>query len=199
LVQVFSDVVDLNRDEVPRNEHSEIVPYTHGIVSLVDRGEITAFTTLQDHPTRRPVQRGLAWATNRKILETHGFYDALILGSGDRSMAFAAYGHFEDLMRSVYMNEVQKKHYLRWAARFNESVSGRIGYVPGRLYHLWHGDIQNRGYDQRYKMFSNFGFDPENDIKIGPNGAWQWARPRAELANFLAQYFVSRDEDGDGK
>ena len=40
-----------------------------------------------------------------------------------------------------------------------------------------------------------FDFDPEADLRIGPNGAWHWARPRPELEHFLAQYFVSRNED----
>jgi hypothetical protein len=196
-VQLFSHAVDLNADEVePRNEHVVISPSARGIVSLKEIDEKQAFTIPQDNPKARRGIRGLAWAGKRNIIDEHGFYDTLIIGSGDRAMAYAMYGRFNDLMHSLCMNEVRKKHYLRWADPFFKTVRGRVGYVPGTIYHLWHGEIENRRYATRHNMLSKFGFNPEIDIRIASSGAWEWARPRAELASFLAQYFVNRDDDG---
>ena len=44
-------------------------------------------------------------------------------------------------------------------------------------------------------LFAGFGFEPDADLVVGPNGAWQWARPRPELENFLVNYFIGRAED----
>jgi hypothetical protein len=196
-VQLFSDVVDLSADEVePRNEHVVISPSACGIVSLKETDEEQAFNIPQDNLKTRRGIRGLAWAGKKKIIDEHGFYDTLIIGSGDRAMAYAMYGRFDDLMHSLCMNEVRKKHYLRWADPFFKVVRGRVGYVPGTLYHLWHGEIENRRYATRHNMLSDFDFNPDTDIRIGSSGAWEWARPRGDLASFLAQYFVNRDEDG---
>lgn len=195
VAQLFSDMVDLTFEEVgPRDEHTGMSPSAQGIVALNETGE-NAFVISSSDPSVRPVLRGLAWAARTKLLKEHGFYDACIIGSGDRSMAYALFGRFDEVMRSMSMNEIQQKHYLRWAVPFHEAVGGRIGYVPGRVYHLWHGDIQNRRYDERHKMLK-YNFDPEKDVEIGPNGAWTWARPRTELAEVLSRYFVSRDDDG---
>lgn len=197
VVQLFSEVVDLNSNEVaPRSGPADNFLTTQGIVRLKDNDEKKAFTIRVNNPTTRSVARGLAWAANRKTLEEHGFYDASIIGSGDRCMAYAMYGRFDDVMHALYMNEVQKENYIRWAARFHETVRGRVGYVRGRLFHLWHGNFQSRGYDERHKALLKYNFNPEKDIEIGPNGAWKWARPRTELADFLLRYFESRDEDG---
>jgi hypothetical protein len=196
-VQLFSDMLDLSYNEVePAATHALASPSARGIVSLHQTGESNAFVIPAANPHARPASRGFAWAGKRAILEQHGFYDACIIGAGDRCMAFAMYGRFDDVMRSMSMNEIQQKHYLGWAVPFHEAIGGRIGYVPSRVYHLWHGDIKNRNYSDRHKLLSKFDFDPELDIKIGCNGAWQWARQRTDLANFLKQFFESRTEDG---
>jgi hypothetical protein len=196
LVQLFSDVVDLSSDQaIVRGGHAHVASSGYGLVYLTTSEDKNAFAILQDKPSIRPVSRGLAWAAKKSILDQHGFYDALIVGSGDRSMAFAMYGRFEEVMKSLCMNGKQRTHYMQWAAPFHEVVRGRVGHITGRLYHLWHGDIEHRGYDQRYRLLSEFEFDPEADIKVGSNGSWEWARKRPELAEFLKGYFASRNEE----
>ncbi len=78
---------------------------------------------------------------------------------------------------------------------FHKSVAERFGHLPGMIYHLKHGALKNRQYLARHEQLAGFGFDPEFDIRIGPNGAWHWARPRPDLEAFLRDYFVSRAED----
>ena len=196
VVQLFSDMRDLSCNEAePGAADALASPSAQGIVSLHQTGQSNAFVIPAANPHARPVSRGFAWAGKRSILERHGFYDACIIGAGDRSMTFAMYGRFDEVMRSMSMSAIQQKHYLRWAVPFCEAIGGRIGYVPGRVYHLWHGDIKNRNYSDRHKRLSKFDFNPELDIKVDCNGAWQWARCKPELENFCARYFVSRDED----
>jgi len=197
VVQLFSDLLDLKRDEHGVSSKHEFAPAsTQGIVSLHEARHSDTFVIPSKSPSVRPVQRGIAWAAKRTLLEKHGFYDACIIGSGDRAMAFAMYGRFDDVMCSLAMNDAQRNHYLRWAIPFHQSIAGRMGHVPGRIYHLWHGDIKDRNYSDRHQLLSKFDFDPVSDIRIGTGGAWRWAQPKPELASFLRRFFESRTEDG---
>jgi hypothetical protein len=187
VVQLFSELYDLDPDEagIPGRIESAS-PTGIGIVSLNTNNRLRA----QDFAPRttvhvRNASFGLAWAARRSLLDSHGFYDAMIVGSGDRSMVCAMYGRFDDAVRSLNLNDKRRDHYLRWAFPYHADVQGRVGYVPGRLCHLWHGDLQHRGYLERHRQMAAFVFDPETDIKIAPNGAWDWASRRPELTGFL--------------
>jgi hypothetical protein len=72
---------------------------------------------------------GLAWAARRELLDQHGFFDACIIGGGDRAMASAAYHCFDELMKSHSMNKRQQDRYVGWAKPFYESVRAEIGYT----------------------------------------------------------------------
>ncbi len=139
---------------------------------------------------------GLAWAARRDILDAHGLYDACILGSGDRALLCAAVGRFNDCTAAIRMNARQVEHYLCWARRFHQAVDGRLGFLEGEIYHLWHGELHNRRYRERHEDFAAFGFDPFTDIVLGPGGAWQWSGTKPHLRQFFLNYFANRREDG---
>jgi hypothetical protein len=139
---------------------------------------------------------GHAWAVQRAAVEQSGFYDAMILGSGDFAMAMAAVEHHDDIVRSYGMNASQAKHYLTWAKKWRQAIHGSIGVVAGGLRHLWHGHMEDRGYGRRYASFTQFAFDPYTDIKVGANGGWCWSSDKPELHAYCRKYFESRKEDG---
>ena len=141
----------------------------------------------------RPKQLGFAWAGKRALLRDHGFYDAAILGGADGLMFLAMHGLFEEAIDRSSLNKVCEDHYLRWAEPFHEAVAQRVGYIPGKIYHLWHGDRANRKYRDRYRSLRNF--DPYADIFLAGNGAWQWKDPQSELAQSAKNYFLERLED----
>ena len=120
----------------------------------------------------------------------------MIAGGGTRAMVGAIYGDFDKIIEAAQFNNTQRNHYLKWARPFHRAIDTRVDYVAGRLYHLWHGDIENRNYAGRHRGLVDSGFDPAVDIVIGRNGAWQWAAPKPEIERFLANHFVSRAEDG---
>ena len=56
---------------------------------------------------------GFAWAARRNVVEDLGLYDALVLGCGDKAMASAAYGRFEDTIDVYRLGEAHAKQYRR--------------------------------------------------------------------------------------
>jgi hypothetical protein len=139
---------------------------------------------------------GLAWASRRELLEKHGFYDACILGSGDRAILYAALGQFGHAANALRMNARRFEHYLAWARPFFESVHGQVGHIHGRLFHLWHGERNNREYRERQRLLEEFDFDPYTDIAIDPTGCWRWNSDKPDFHRSIRNYFQSRKEDG---
>jgi hypothetical protein len=135
---------------------------------------------------------GLAWAGRRAVLQRHGFYDAGIVGGGDRAMACAAYGCWQGLEQTHRMNLAQQRHYRNWAEPFFASVRGRVGYVEGSVCHLWHGTIQSRGYRSRFEGLAPFGFDPYTDIALDARGCWRWSSPKPALHEYVRRYLEVR-------
>ena len=139
---------------------------------------------------------GLAWAGRRDLLDRHGLYDACIAGSGDKANACGALGRPDDAIAAHRMNSRRAQHYLAWATAFSDSVQGSVGYVPGRVFHLWHGDLENRRYAERPSWLE--GFDPFTDIALDRNDCWRWCSDKPGLHTILRSYFESRLEDGNG-
>ena|SRR5438093_6393950 len=147
-------------------------------------------------PLEQRTSPGLAWAGRRDVLAKHGVYDACILGSGDRAILCAALGQFDYIARALRMNRRRLEHYLTWAEPFFESVHGRIGYLQGRIFHLWHGDRNDREYRERQALLEKFEFDPYTDIAVDGNGCWRWNSDKPDLHESVKRYFESRNEDG---
>ncbi|HET9415494.1 MAG TPA: hypothetical protein VFO74_15390 [Pseudolabrys sp.] len=189
VVQLYSELVDLG-PEGYRSSIQYVPPSGHGIVSLGLKQ--------QNAPTEGDVRfslPGLAWAARREILEEHGFYDAMIIGSGDSSIFHAMHGRFDHELGRRLLTKAHEEHYLMWARPYHRTVRGKVSNVAGRICHLYHGKFVNRRYRSRHDLLAGLGFDPDLDLRIGANGAWHWARPRPDLEDFLQKYFLSRAED----
>lgn len=142
---------------------------------------------------------GYAWAARRELLESHGHYDACVIGGGDHFIAHAACGDWTSRCFdwSVGVGSLHHRHFERWAERFFEAVRGRIGFVPGRLLHIWHGSWKSRRYTSRHRHLMSLDFDPDRDIAIGNDGCWEWSTSKPELHAAVGAYFALRQEDGD--
>jgi hypothetical protein len=139
---------------------------------------------------------GVAWVGRREFVDRHGFYDACIVGGGDHAFAAAMYGYGEVGAEAQMMNERRRDHYRRWAGPAWEDAQGRVDYVEGRLFHLWHGLRENRAYGDRHGELARFHLDPFEDIAVAPSGAWRWNSAKPDLHAFVREYLISRREDG---
>lgn len=200
VVQLFSERRDLVAGAVDDS---------FGLSSVQRKVLGMAYNFVTDHPLRpegtfmpeKPLYlelgtTGLAWASSRRLLQKHGFYDAQIIGAGDQSIACAAVGKFEYAEQSRHMNSYQREHYLSWAEPFFADTGGTLGCVDGRIFHLWHGDSRDRQYDQRHLNLERFEFDPNKDIAVDSNCAWRWNSDKPEMHEYIIRYFGSRREDG---
>jgi hypothetical protein len=195
VVQLLSHQVDLGPEDHHTNfDYRDTPPSGRGIVSMARESALSdALPTPGQN--RRSFAWGLAWAARRHILRDHGLYDAMIVGGGTRALVSAMYGQFDKIIEAFQLTPARQRHYLEWARPYHQAIGGRVGHVDGRLYHLWHGKLENRNYANRYQGLVDFSFEP-SDIAIGANGAWQWARSKPALEAFLVNHFINRAEDG---
>jgi hypothetical protein len=198
LLQPFSRVL-----HVPTGVISSQIPESPGwmeqpsVAAAVNSG--TPFETCIEQVMRRSggtVSPGMAWAARRELLKQHNLFDASIIGGGDTALACAAFGQPELAAKLHHMNAWQREVYLKWAQAFYHDVKGNVGHVPGRIIHLWHGEMEDRKPALRHSGLSPHDFNPARDIVIGESGAWRWASDKPALHVYLRDYFSSRQEDG---
>jgi hypothetical protein len=141
---------------------------------------------------------GFGWAAHRDYLTQYGLYDGCIAGSGDHMVAHAFAGDWTGgcIDRIFGANNLHRRHFSNWAEAVYRSVRARVSYVPGTVFHLWHGDTANRQYASRNRELVSFDFDPVTDLRVGASGCWEWASDKPALHAWAAQYFAARKEDG---
>ena len=142
-----------------------------------------------------PVPGG-GFAFRREVFEKRGFYDVHVVGGGDAAMLWAAFGQFESVVRRMQMKERQRDHYLCWGKSFFDAVRGSVSYVPGRVFHMWHGQQENRRYRQRHDYLGAHDFDPCRDIALDQSGCWRWNSDKPQMHDRVREYFLLRKEDG---
>src|SRR5262249_6170502 len=81
--------------------------------------------------------KGLAWAARRDLLEHHPLFDVWIVGGGDSAYFYAALGCARPVVERHGLAPGHREHFLPRARALSDEVAGRIGFVPGTVYHLW--------------------------------------------------------------
>jgi hypothetical protein len=192
LVQPFTHIYRMLQGWVPGQARPPEFESLSSVPFLIASGMPVA-TCLGTPASQIQCTPGYAWAANREFLEDYRLYDACIVGGADSAMARAAYGRFEDALRLQHLN---RDHYLAWAVPFHEAVRSNVAFLPGDLFHLWHGKTEHRRYRERNEELARFGFDPEMDVHIDQSGIWRWSSEKPDLHAFVREYFCSRREDG---
>lgn len=96
---------------------------------------------------------GFAWGAKREILEEVPLYDKALIGGADHIIAHASAGQIPHncIVKSFTDNLAEVN---QWSEEFYKKVKGKIGFVEGDLYHIWHGDIDKRQYLKRIQDFT---------------------------------------------
>lgn len=193
LVQPFHHVHLMAEDETPGTHRPTPETSRRCVVSLWQAGELPDDSFVrQGSSLRYRYNPGIAWVARRSLLERSRFYDAMIMGSGDKAMFSAACGRSADAALAFHMGPEQRRHYLSWAEPFAAAVRGRFGYLEGEVYHYWHGDIARRRYSSRYLDFDRFDFAPDADLEISDQGVWRWTGRNPSIETLVAEYFEHR-------
>jgi hypothetical protein len=129
------------------------------------------------------------------LLRRHGLYDPGILGGGDSLMACAMAGLIDAGAYCGVLSPAHEAHYREWAGAFHKDV-GMLSCLPGEVFHLWHGELEDRKYMERRSILTAQNFDPSMDIALGRSHCWQWNSPKPELHRRVRDYFLERNEDG---
>ncbi len=96
---------------------------------------------------------GFALGACRHILELCPLYDRALIGGADHIILHAAAGHIpHECITKSFKDDLE--NVLAWSKKFYSEIRGRIGYVKGDLYHIWHGDISKRQYLKRIQDFT---------------------------------------------
>jgi len=135
---------------------------------------------------------GGAWIANRKFVDSiGGLYDRSIVGGGDAIWMAGLSGNrrgFESRHSEVFLN-----HIRTWYGRVQ---GAKIGYLPGEVFHLWHGDKANRQYISRDETMAKLGYDPERHIEVDRSGLLAWTSEASdEMKAAVRQYFADRRDD----
>ena len=91
---------------------------------------------------------GFAWGARREVLDAVPLYDKALIGGADHIIAHAAAGHIpHSCITKSFTEDIDAVN--EWSRKFYSVVRGKIGYVAGDLYHIWHGDVAKRQYLKR--------------------------------------------------
>lgn len=109
--------------------------------------------SIEEHDYNKHGHVGFAWGTKIDILKRVPLYDRALIGGADHIIAHAAAGQIGHIcITKSFTDNLDEVN--TWSKEFYKEIRGSIGYVPGDLYHIWHGEIEKRQYLKRIKDFT---------------------------------------------
>ena len=195
VVQPWSEALDLGPDGEPMEVWGAHVRTSFGRV-WCENGRLPNWRKQMEagEPYTVP-HSGYAWAATMGFLNAVGLLlDTEIVGGADIRMALGVVGR-KDLSLRPFKNPSHRAHIAAWCDRAFRYGEARLGYVPGRIAHTWHGDKSKRLHRERFGILNNFQFDPATDIYCNRWGITELAGNKPEMQRAIEAYFRHRDED----
>lgn len=183
-----AEKVDISRLPLGDSEGHKIYGVAYSVANF-GRNQLQGSFIQQGHT-------GYAWAARRSIFERHGFYDRSIMGGADFLMASAFFGSTERFFNGFSFGKPLIRDQQRWAKGVSEDVQRSVYYIPGVIFHLWHGKFIHRQYDIRARILSKFKYSPDSDIELAANGCWKWKANKPLMHFAVKYYFLLRNEEG---
>ncbi|MBF0594293.1 MAG: hypothetical protein HQL22_04930 [Candidatus Omnitrophica bacterium] len=196
VVQPYADVVRL-----PYNFHypaNSRILFNDSLGGGNSQGIVCASFGSQDNELKSfslQGEAGFAWCIRRDALDKFAFYDRMILGGADDFIAYAFFHNINSFSKENFLIPSYHKSYFPWFEKVNSCVGGSVGYIDGRILHLWHGELGRRRYVERHSLLKTHHFDSEVDIKKDPQGIWSWSSEKSNLHHDVKEYFKARKEE----
>lgn len=197
VVQMFQNAIDLGPTGEVMSTFTSFA-YTHSLgkeFPFSKDGLPTYYGGYGDKGKYNEWHTGYAWAATREAIDAiGGLVDWALIGSGDNHMACAM---TDQVMKSTSADA--DHHYnkllIEYQTRCVRALHKNIGYVPGTVYHYWHGKKKDRGYKERWSVIIENQFDPTRHVHKDSQGLYILYPGHQQLRNDLAEYFKSRNED----
>jgi glycosyltransferase involved in cell wall biosynthesis len=106
-----------------------------------------------DNLLSRSFKPGGSWMTRTKILKSKPLFEKMLVGGGDTILAYALCGVENGwTLQKVKegSNEIYEEAKI-WISNFGKR---KVGYLPISVNHLYHGDLKDRNYNDRYKKLN---------------------------------------------
>ena len=141
---------------------------------------------------------GGMWAYTKATIEAiRGMLQTPILGSSDWYMAYALAGVADEHRDSqlAACSEGYRKSVEEWCNLASAAIRSNVGYVENHAVHYYHGAINKRGYEWRWKILRTHQFDPTTDLVTEHSGLLELAGNKPGMQKEIRDYFHSRNED----
>ncbi len=139
---------------------------------------------------------GFAWGARREILERVPLFDKAIAGTADHIIAHAAAGQIPNqCVERAFTDSKTKEAVYSWSRQFSAATGNKLDYVSGELWHLWHGDLENRQYLSRTRELSRMKFDLDDDLELNDDDLYEVRENRGGIISWITDYFFARRED----
>jgi len=192
VIQPWSTAYDLGPHDEHVQTHQSFASLYHAGKPVVPNGK--HFWAFNGGPYAYP-HPGYAWCWTRTMLNrTGGLFELGGMGSGDHHMALGMIGHYEASLpgdvSTGYRNAVSA-----WSSRAVSEINYKLGFSHGTVEHPFHGRKNDRGYQSRWQMFLDNGFDPATDLKRNTWGILEFAGNKPDLERDWDNYLRAREED----
>jgi hypothetical protein len=190
------DVVQMFHNALDMGPEGQVLNIVEGFMSCFINGkprpQFNEYYYASGHPEWHP---GYAWAARREAFDKlGGLIDTAIVGAADRHMAWGMLGVVDGSIPTNASAGYRDK-IANWTERANTHVRQNVGYVPGALFHHWHGKKRDRRYHDRWQIIVNHQFEPEKDLRRDWQGLWAFTNDGLRMRNDIRGYFQSRNED----
>lgn len=138
---------------------------------------------------------GYACAFKRDILQKHKLYTNNIIGGGDRLMMdIILYGKVNGRYGGLLTHNHRIEFY-QWGMPFKSDIGDSFHYTNNTVYHLYHGERNNRRYNSRLEILRKLKYNPDEDVYVKRNGLVGLTERGKRFEQSILEYFIKRQED----
>jgi len=133
---------------------------------------------------------GFVWAFTKQWYENIGLPDFCISGGGDQIIANVAFTIHLKGKKTNYINSKEFDKYIKRA-----EINFISNYIKGNVFHLFHGNLNNRQYTSRHELIKNEGYS-DDCLQKNEDGVYEWIPSVLDKMNKLfLTYFMNRGDD----